>query len=124
MRSIPSSWNSDRIAASVSGRRPSSRTAPKPSALYAQYRSNSDTVTVFTRRGRKVYARSFGDTILSALIDGDDLSVKTVNGGRFLCDAATGELLESDIPAKPTSESPTPRDHLEPLSRADLIYAA
>ena len=52
---------------------------------------NTDKVTVFTRRGREVYTRRFGDVILSSRIDGDDLKVETVNGGRHVCDAWTGE---------------------------------
>ena len=100
MRTIKSSWNSDRIAASVCNRRLAKKQGPRPSALYAQYKIGTGIVTVFTRRGRKVYTRHFDDTVLSSRIDGDDLKVETVNGGRYVCDAWSGELLEADIPAK------------------------
>ena len=62
---------------------------------------NTDKVTVFTRRGREVYTRQFGDVIVSARIEGDALKVETENGGRYVCNARTGELREADFPAKP-----------------------
>ena len=65
-----------------------------------EYRLNTDKVTVFTRRGREVYTRQFGDVIVSARIEGDVLRVETENGGRYVCDARTGELREADFPAK------------------------
>ena len=101
MSTIKSSWNEDRVAASYCNRRPAKKQGPRPSALYAQHKINTDIVTVFTRRGREVYTRRFGDVVLSSRIDGDDLKVETVNGGRYVCDAWTGELLEGDVPAKP-----------------------
>ena len=72
-----------------------------------EYRLNTDKVTVFTRRGRVVYTRRFGDVILAARIDGDDLKVETVNGGRYVCDAWTGELLEA-WPATETATKSAP----------------
>lgn len=101
MSTIKSSWNEDRVAASACNRRPAKKQGSRPSALYAQHKVNTDIVTVFTRRGRQVYTRRFGDVVLSSRIDGDDLKVETVNGGRYVCDAWTGELLEGDVPAKP-----------------------
>jgi hypothetical protein len=101
MRTIRSSWNSDRVAAAFCNRRVPKRTAPRLSALYAQYQIGSDMVSVFTRRGRKVFTRHFGDTILSACVSGDQLRVETANGGHFVCDAWTGKLLESEEPLKP-----------------------
>ena len=101
MRTMKSSWNEDRVAASYCNRRPAKKQGPRPSALYAQHKINTDIVTVFTRRGREVYTRRFGDVILSSRIDGDDLKVEIVNGGRYVCDAWTGELLEGDFPVKP-----------------------
>ena len=103
MSTIKSSWNEDRVAASYCNRRPAKKQGPRPSALYAQYKVNTDIVTVFTRRGREVYTRRFGDVVLSSRIDGDDLKVETVNGGRYVCDAWTGELLE----AWPVTETAT-----------------
>ena len=103
MQNIKSSWNEDRIAASCCNRRHSKKNGPRPSALYAEYKLNTDKVTVFTRRGREVFARRFGDTIWSARIEGEDLRVETVNGSRYKCDAGTGELLE----AWPASETAT-----------------
>ena len=72
---MKSSWNPDRIAASVCNRRPAKKQGPRPSALYAQYKVNTDIVTVFTRRGLEVYTRRFGDTIRSSRIDGDETAV-------------------------------------------------
>ena len=109
MRRIKSSWNPDRIAASVCNRRPAKKQGPRPSALYAQYKVNTDIVTVFTRRGRQVFTRRFGDVILSSRIDGDDLKVETVNGGRYVCDAWTGELLEA-WPAAGTATKTAPEN--------------
>ena len=40
-----------------------------------EYRLNTDKVTVFTRRGREVYTRRFGDTIRPSRIDGDETAV-------------------------------------------------
>ena len=101
MKRLKSSWSLDRIAASACNRHPAKKQGPRPSALYAQYKVNTDTVTVFTRRGREVYTRQFGDVIVSARIEGDTLKVETENGGRYVCNATTGELLEADFPAKP-----------------------
>ena len=101
MKRLKSSWSLDRVAASACNRRPATKQGPRPSALYAQYKINTDTVTVYTRRGREVYTRQFGDVIVSARIEGDVLRVKTENGGRYVCNATTGELLEADFPAKP-----------------------
>ena len=107
MRTMKSSWNEDRVAASYCNRRPAKKQGPRPSALYAQHKINTDIVTVFTRRGREVYTRRFGDVILSSRIDGDDLKVETVNGGRYVCDAWTGELLEA-WPATETATKTAP----------------
>ena len=101
MRTLRSSWNSDRVAAAFITRRVPKRTAFRRPALYAQYKIGSDMVSVFTRRGRKVFTRHFGDTILSACVSGDQLRVETANGGRFVCDAWTGKLLESEVPLNP-----------------------
>ena len=101
MRTLRSSWNSDRVAAAFITRRVSKRTEFRRPALYAQYKIGADMVSVFTRRGRKVFTRHFGDTILSACVSGDQLRVETANGGRFVCDAWTGKLLESEAPLKP-----------------------
>ena len=118
MARLYSSWNSDRIAAAVCCRRHSKKNDYRPSAPFAQYKVGSDLVVVRTCRGREVYARHFGDTIQSARIVGDDLLVETVNGGRFVCDAETGELLEANPPAKPAvveqspEVSPESNDHV------------
>ena len=101
MKRLKSSWSLDRVAASACNRRPAKKQGPRPSALYAQYKVNTDTVTVFTRRGREVYTRQFGDVIVSARIEGDTLKVETENGGHYVCNATTGELLEADFPANP-----------------------
>jgi len=101
MRTMRSSWNSDRVAAAFLTRRAPKRTAPRHSKLYAEYKIGSDTISVFTRRGRKVFTRHFGDTILSACVSGDQLWVETANGGRFVCDAWTGKPLESEAPLEP-----------------------
>lgn len=107
MRTMKSSWNEDRVAASYCNRRPAKKQGPRPSALYAQHKINTDIVTVFTRRGREVYTRRFGDVVLSSRIDGDDLKVETVNGGCYVCDAWTGELLEA-WPATETATKTAP----------------
>ena len=101
MRTLRSSWNSDRVAAAFLTRRAPKRTAPRRPALYAQYKIGADMVSVFTRRGRKVFTRHFGDTILSACVSEDQLMVETANGGHFVCDAWTGKLQESEAPLKP-----------------------
>ena len=101
MKRLKSSWSPDRVAASACNRRPAKKQGPRPSALYAQYKVNTDTVTVYTRRGREVYTRQFGDVIVSARIEGDTLKVETENGGCYVCNATTGELLEADFPANP-----------------------
>ena len=54
MRRIRSSWNPDRVAASYCNRRPAKKQGPRPSALYAQHKINTDIVTVFTRRGSEL----------------------------------------------------------------------
>ena len=100
MRSIKSSWNSDRIAAAYCNRCAPKKASSRLSALYAQYKTGFDMVSVFTRRGRRVFTRHFGDTILSACVSGDQLKVETTNDGRFVCDAWTGKLLESNDSTK------------------------
>ncbi len=116
MSTIKSSWNEDRVAASACNRRPAKKQGLRPSALYAQHKINTDIVTVFTRRGRVVYTRRFGDVVLSSRIDGDDLKVETVNGGRYVCDAWTGELLEA-WPATETATKTAP-EKLSAMSEA------
>ena len=103
MKTIKSSWNSDRVAAAACNRCAPKRIAPRPSALYAQYKMGTNIVSVFTRRGRKVFSRPFGDSILSACVIGDELRVETANGSSFVCDVWTGKLQESEVPAKPMS---------------------
>ena len=123
MRTIKSCWNDDRIAASVCNRRPAKKQGPRPSALYAQHKINTDIVTVFTRRGREVHTRRFGDVVLSSRIDGDDLKVETVNGGRYVCDAWTGELLEA-WPATETATKTAP-EKVSAMSEAPTgVFAA
>ena len=100
MKMLKSSWNPDRVAAACCNHRPSKGGAPRVAALYAQYKAGSDCVSVFTRRGRKIFARRFGDEILSACVFGDQLRVETRNGGSFACDAWTGKLLESEVPSQ------------------------
>ena len=97
MRTIRSCWNSDRVAATVGARR-STRTVNRAPSLFAQYKSGSDAVVVFTRRGRLVYTHRFGDEIASACIGGEKLEVETVNGGRYVCDAWSGKLLDGSVP--------------------------
>ena len=75
MSTIKSSWNEDRVAASACNRRPAKKQGPRPSALYAQHKINTDIVTVFTSCGREVYTRRFGDVVLSSHIDGDETAV-------------------------------------------------
>ena len=114
MRTMRSSWNSDRVAAATLNRRAPKRTAPRPPALYAQYKTGSDMVSVFTRRGRELFTRHFGDTISSACVRGDKLEVETANGVRFVCDAWTG---------RPESEIPPPADRPAEASRGTEIRA-
>ncbi len=111
MRAIRSCWNSDRVAATVGARRSTrsgNRAGNRSPGLYAQYKCGSDTVKVFTRRGRLVYAHRFGDEIASACISGEKLEVETVNGGRYVCDAWSGKLLEGSVPTTVAAASPRP----------------
>ena len=124
MKNIKSSWNENRIAASCCNRRHSKKNGPRPSALYAEYKMNTDKVMVFTRRGREVFARRFGDTIRSARIEGDDLSVETVNGSRYICDAVTGELLEAWPAAETTTEAASGKVPAIPETPAGITIAA
>lgn len=112
------------MAAATCYRPHSKKNEHRPSALFAQYKVGSDLVVVRTRRGREVYARHFGDTIQSARIVGDDLLVETVNGGRFVCDAETGKLLEANPPAKPTVVEQPPEASLESNVRVGFAHAA
>ena len=107
MRTIRSCWNSDRVATTVGARR-STRTENRAPSLFAQYKSGSDAVEVFTRRGRLVYKHRFGDEIASACISGDKLEVETVNGGRYVCDACSGKLLVGSVPTTFAVASPRP----------------
>ena len=90
-----SSWNSDRMAAAFCNRREPKRVVPRPAAFYTQYKIGGDTVTVLTRRGRKVFSRQFGEEITSACVVDEELRVETVNGSRFQFDIWTGKLLAS-----------------------------
>ena len=94
MLKLRSSWSTDRIAASCCNRRHSKKNGSCPSALYAEYKLNAAEVTVFTRRRRVVFTRRFDGAISSACVRGDVLEVETETGGRYVCDAQTGELLE------------------------------
>ncbi len=124
MQRIKSSWNADRVAASCSNRRHSKKNGPRPSALFAEYKLNTDKVTVFTRRGREVFARRFGDTIRSARIEGDDLRVETVNGSRYMCDAVTGELMEAWPAAETATEAASGKVPAIPAETPAEITAA
>ena len=124
MKNIKSSWNADRIAASCCNRRHSKKNGPRPSALYAEYKMNTDKVTVFTRRGREVFVRRFGDTIQSARIEGDDLRVETVNGSRYMCDAVTGELLEAWPAAETATDAASGKVPAIPEPPAEIAVAA
>ena len=109
MRAIRSCWNSDRVAATVGARRSTrsgNRAVNRAPGLFAQYKSGSDAVEVFTRRGRLVYTHRFGDEIASACISGEKLEVETVNGGRYVCDAWSGKLLDGSVPAIVAAASP------------------
>jgi len=107
MKTLRSSWNSDRIAAALCNRPRSKKCRYRPADRYAQFEVGTDTVSVITRRGRTVFTRRFGDGIFSACVSGPDLTVETVNGGRFVCDAETGELLEARPPLAVALPLPT-----------------
>ena len=124
MQTIKSSWHEDRFAASCCNRRHSKKNGPRPSALYAEYKMNTDKVTVFTRRGRAVFARRFGDTIRSARIEGDDLRVETVNGSRYMCDAVTGKLLEAWPAVETVAETASGKVPAIPETPAEITAAA
>ena len=124
MQRIKSSWNEDRVASSFCNRRHSKKNGPRPSALFAEYKLNTDKVTVFTRRGREVFVRRFGDVIRSARIEGDDLKVETVNGSRYMCDAVTGELLEAWPAAETAAEPASPEMPMSSDVPAGIIAAA
>ena len=100
-----SSWNSDRIAAAFCNRRQPKRAVPRPAAFYTQYKKGGDTVTVLTRRGRKVFSRQFGEEITSACVVDEDLRVETANGSRFQFDIWTGKLLASTTKEGLSSEA-------------------
>lgn len=97
MRTLKSSWNSDRVAAAFCNRRQPKRAVPRPAAFYTQYKNGGDAVTVYTRRGRKVFSRQFGEEIASACVVEEELRVETVSGSRFQFDIWTGKLLESAV---------------------------
>ena len=124
MQTIKSSWHEDRFAASCSNRRHSKKNGPRPSALYAEYKLNTDKVTVFTHRRREVFTRRFGDTIRSARIEWDDLRVETVNGSRYMCDAVTGELLEAWPAAEAAAETASGKGSAIPETPAGITVAA
>ena len=124
MKKLGSSWNENRIAAAFCNCRPKKSVATPVAKLYAQYRENSDTVTVFTRRGRKVFSRQFGGIIFSACVRGDELQVETVNGGTFVCNAMTGELLEATAPEKTASAGQMVEGQRAPAADAAATCAA
>lgn len=92
MKTLKSSWNHDRVATATIAKR--SRRTRSVSTPFAQYRLGSDEVQVRTRRGRVIFARRFDGAISSACVRGDVLEVETETGGRYVCDAQTGKLLE------------------------------
>ena len=92
MKTLKSSWNSDRVAAATIAKR--SRCVRSVHTPFAQYRLGSDEVQVLTRRGRVIFTRRFDGTIASACVRGDMLEVETTAGSRYVCDAQTGEILE------------------------------
>ena len=105
MHTIRSSWNPDRFAATAGARR-STRGGNCAPRLYAQYMCGSDAVRVFTRRGRLVYTCRFCAEIASACIRGEKLEVETANGGRYVCDAWSGKLLDGSVPTTGAGASP------------------
>ena len=111
MKTLRSSWNSDRIAAALCNRPRSKKCKYRPADRYAQFKVGTDAVSVITHRGRTVFTRRFGDEIFSACVSGPDLTVETVNGGRFVCDAETGELLKARPPVAAALPLPAKISH-------------
>lgn len=124
MKTLKSSWNSDRIAAAICNRRSSKKKASRSPTLYARFNDEPNIVSVVIRRGREVFSRRFDDTVTFARVVGNDLQVETADGSRYVFDAWTGDLLTADIPTKPAAADLPPAARPEPATHGELPHAA
>ena len=108
MKKLKSSWNEDRIAAAFCNRSPQKGATPRTAKPAVRCEIDSDRVTVFTKRGRKVFSRQFGDMVYSTCICGNELEVETMNGSIFVCNVRTGKLLETHVPSESSDGSADP----------------
>ena len=95
MKTLRSSWSSDRIAAcsKVSTRR---FYTPRKRYLFAQYRGNA--VSVVGSRGKKHLTIQFDSEIVSAIIREEKLYVETVNQSTYIYNATSGVLISETHP--------------------------
>lgn len=71
-----------------------------------------------------MFSRRFGDTILSAIVIGEELHVETVNGNRFVYNARTGKQLETNIQNKPDIGNSPAEAHPEQVAQTHIVHAA
>ena len=97
MKTLRSSWNSDRIAAcnKVSTRR---FYTPRKRYLFAQYRGKE--VSVVGSRGKKHLTIQFDSEIVSAIIRDEKLYIGTMDQSTYIYNATSGVLVSE---AHPTS---------------------
>ena len=99
MKTLRSSWNSDRIAACYqkTTKRPH---APRKRYLFAQYRGQE--VSIVGSRGKKHHTIRFGSEIESAIIKEENLYVETMDQSTYIYNAITGLLVSANHPASYT----------------------
>ena len=124
MKTLRSSWNSDRIAAAICNRRSSKKKASRSPTLYARFNDEPNVVSVVIRRGREVFSRRFDDTVTFARVVGNDLQVETADGSCYVFNARTGDLLTADVPPMPAVADLPSAAHPVPSAHGEFPNAA
>lgn len=98
MKTLRSSWNSDRIAACSKVSAGHVR-SPRKRYLFAQYRGKE--VSVIGARGKKFLTIRFDSEIASAIIKDERLYVETRDRSAYIYHAISGVLISTDRPTPP-----------------------
>ena len=93
MKTLRSSWNSDRIAACC--QKPAKRPhIPRKRYLFAQYRGKE--VSIMGAYGKKHFTIRFDSEIVSAIVKDDNLYVETMDQSTYIYNAITGLLVSAN----------------------------
>jgi len=100
MRTLHSSWNSDRVGSCIA-ERPQKARKPYRQYLYTKYYRNE--VSVCGARGNKLFTLRFDSDIESGVVIDGVLRV-VVEGRLYKYNAATGIMIPDFTPSSPSAE--------------------